>query len=187
MALQLNPVERASFIGAAQPLIADPTLLANVLTIEIIPVFIVLMFFAALLINSTRPADQQAGRELNRKINRLRERLRSDPLEAPAVSAEALQEAKDQSRKIAQRAREEREKCFEKFTPDQFALKSVECAKKIAAVSTAIQSLLQKLDTPLGGGITPENLIKGISASAAALIAALRALADYMGCDNLIF
>jgi len=187
LARQLNFIQQAAFLSTARPLIADRNLLANSIALEAIIVLLILLFFAALLIQSSNKANQEAGRELNRKVNRLRDRLRDDPSEAPAVSSEALKEARDQARKLAQRAREEREKCFDKFTPEQLAKKLKDCEKLIAAVTTAIQSLLQKANGPTGGGIKPENLIKGISASAAALITALRELATCMGCDNLLF
>jgi peptidoglycan hydrolase-like protein with peptidoglycan-binding domain len=187
LTIKLNPIQRASFVSTTQPLIADRTLLANTIALEAIIVILILLFFATLLVNSQNKANQEAGRELTRKVNNLREKLRADPSQAPAVSAQALKEAKDEAKALAERARVQREKCFEKFTPDQFAQKSRSCAKFITAVTTAIQSLIQKATTPTGGGITPESLIKGISASAAALITALRELGACMGCDNLFF
>lgn len=187
LAQSLRPNERTTFLSLAQPLAADRTLLANTATLEFVIILFILLVFSALLINSSNKANQEAGRDLARRVNNLRERLRSDPSQATAVTAEALQEAKKRARDLANEAQKQRESCFDKFTPDQFASKSRACAKEIAAVTTAIQSLLQKINTPTGGGITPESLMKGINASVAALLAALRALGTCMGCDNLFF
>lgn len=75
--------------------------------------------------------------------------------------------------------------CLQNFTPQQRAQKEVACAKLLAALSTAIQSLAEKANKPLGGGITAESPMRGIHASALALLEAMRNPGQCMGCNNL--
>ena len=187
LAIPLQPKERAAFFSMAQPMTTDRALLANITLVEAAVVLIILALIAALLIASANKSSQEMGRELDKKVRRLRERLRDEPAQSSAISAASLQAAKETGRALAKRAQDERKRCFDKFTPQQLLLKEQACKKFIAAVSAAIQSLSGKIDTPLGGGITEESLIKGIMASAVALIAALRELGTCMGCDNLFF
>lgn len=184
-----NFAQRASFSSSVRPLVgppvlANPAVLAGP-ALEALIILIILSAMAVLLINSQSKANQEAGRALQRQINSLRDKLLSEPAQAAAVAATALVTANEAAKKLAEQARSEREKCLENMIPQLRAKKLVECAQKLKDVSTAIQSLLQKTLTPTGGGITEETLIKGINVSSAALIAALRALGECTGCDNL--
>ena len=186
LATTLKPSERVAFIGLAQPLVADRTLLASFTLIEAAVVLMILALIAALLIASANTSSQEMGRELDRKVRRLRERLRDEPAQSAAISAASLEAARETGRALAQRAQDERQRCFDKFTPQVLAQKTRDCARFITAVSTLIQALAGKSNAPTGT-IREEDLIKGIMAAAVALIAALRELGTCMGCDNLFF
>ena len=187
---QLAPLQRASFVSGVQPFVgprvlANPAVLAGP-AIEALMLLIILLLMATILINSQNKANQEAGRALKRKIDNLRDRLLDDPADGAAVAAEALQAAKDNAQKLVDRAQAEREKCFERMTPQQRADKLRDCAKKVEAVTTAIKSLLEKIRAPIGR-FKPDDLIKGINFSAQALMEALRALGTCTGCDGLFF
>jgi hypothetical protein len=187
LALQLKPNERSAFFNLAQPLVADRTLLASVTLIEAAVVIMILALIASLLIASASPSSQEMGRELDRKVRRLRERLRDEPAQSAAISAASLEAARETGRALAKRAQDEQKRCFDKFTPQELAQKMRNCAKFVTAVTTFLQALIIKTNTGSAGQSQEDALIKGIMASAVALIAALRDLGTCMGCDNLFF
>jgi hypothetical protein len=187
LATQLQPNQRSAFFGLAQPLAADRSLQANVAAIGAVIILMILALFAALLIASSNKASQEMGQELARKINRLRERLRDEPAQSSAISAASLEAARETGRALVERAKTERQRCFDKFTPEELAQRTKNCLKFINAVTTFLQALIIKISTGSAGQSQEDALIKGIMASAVALIAALRELGDCMGCDNLFF
>ena len=75
----------------------------------------------------------------------------------------------------------ERDKCLGNLDPSKLS----KCAGALKKLSEAIQSLAQKLGTPPGGGIKPENLVKGIVFSVQRLMEIAREAAQCTGCDGL--
>jgi peptidoglycan hydrolase-like protein with peptidoglycan-binding domain len=190
LATSLRPQERSSFMSMAGPMvIANPAVIPAVV-IEAMMLLLILMLFAAILQNSQSKASKQAGRDLQREIERLTQKLKSNPEASESVAQEALDKAKKEGRALEQRTREERKKCFDKFTPDQLAKKLQDCAKFLKDVEILLQSLVTIIGRPVGGGGTgfhPQDIIRGISRVSGELIAALRSLGTCMGCDNLFF
>lgn len=126
LAIQLKPRERTAFFSLAKPLVADSTLLASVTLLEAAVVLMILALIAALLISSANKSSQEMGRELDRKVRRLRERLRDEPAQSAAISAASLEAARETGRALAKRAQDERQRCFDKFTPQQLG-----CVSKV--------------------------------------------------------
>ena len=179
----LDPPLRPQFLVQAQALLANRNLFGFS---EAVPLVIVVLFFIMLMMivlmqNSANPANREMAKEWNRRVNNLKERIRGKPVEVQ--TAESLEETKRMGQDVAQRAREEREKCLSNLDPT----KLTKCSRQIKALSEAIQSLLQKMVTRLGGGITPENLVKGIGNSARGVFEAARAMGECTGCDNMFF
>lgn len=175
----LGAAARGPFLSATRPLLNDPSLF-GVSLVEGAAVIIVLFFLlviAAVLVNSRSKESQQAGRDLAEKAERLRQQLEAAPAKAFVLLATALTLARQAARDLVDRARQARDKCKGNG--------SFECKKALAALSTAIQSLAEKANKKLGGGITPETLEEGIAFSTAAVIAAAAEAAEKCGCADL--
>jgi peptidoglycan hydrolase-like protein with peptidoglycan-binding domain len=181
IASQLSPGQRQEFVTGAQALMParNPNLLGAV---QAVPVVLVVLFFILLMMfviarSSNREADQEMAREWARRFQRLKESIKDKPVEVQ--TAETLKEAKQRGKDVADRIKADREKCLAQLDPAKLA----ECARVLKTLSDALQSLLQKLITPVGGGITPESLAKGIAFSIQAVFDAAKAVSKCTGCD----
>jgi peptidoglycan hydrolase-like protein with peptidoglycan-binding domain len=160
------PPGKTNLLGAAQ---AVP--------VVVIVILFFLLMMVVILQNSRREADRQLAREWDRRFQRLKESIRGKPVEVQ--TAETLEEAKQRGKDVKKRVTEDRDKCLANLDPAKLA----KCARVLKILADAIQSLLQKLITRTGGGITPENLAKGIAFSIQAVFDAARAAAECTGCD----
>lgn len=147
------------------------------LPILIVIFFIFLLMMVIVLQSSHREADRKLAQEMDRRAQRLRELIKGKPLAIQV--AETLKEIKQRAKEIADRAKDNKDKCLANLTPE----KEKECEKILKKLSEAIQSLLQKIRTPVGGGITPEKLVEGIGFSITALLAAAKAASECTGCE----
>ncbi|HLJ47395.1 MAG TPA: peptidoglycan-binding domain-containing protein [Bryobacteraceae bacterium] len=161
--------------GAKSPVIAATLVEQGI----IIVLFFVIMMMIVLAQNSANPATRQMGEEWAKKFNRLKERIKDKPVETQ--TAETLQQTKRMAEDVKNRAISERDKCLSNLDPK----KITDCAGVLKKLSEAIQSLIQKLNTGTGGGITPENLVKGIAFSVQRLMEIAREAAQCTGCDGL--
>jgi ABC-type transport system involved in cytochrome bd biosynthesis fused ATPase/permease subunit len=194
LALSLSKAEQVTFLRYAQPLVAQqafvarPPVIGNAPPIPwpVVIVFLLMILMMAVALQSRNPAVQQMGREWEKKINQLRERIKD--MSSEQAEAASLEQTKAMAREYADKAIAERDKCLEQLQANPQRLQKLrDCKTKFEKLTEAIKNLLQKLTTPLGGGRTPETLIKGIDFSVKALIEALRDLGTCTGCDNLFF
>jgi hypothetical protein len=141
--------------------------------------FVFLLFLIMMATQSRNPATQKMGQEWAKRLNQTREQTKDQPAEVQAATL--LEETKKIGKETADRAREERDKCQNSLDPKKLQ----ECASEFKRLSEAIQSLLEKLKKPLGGGITPDSLAKGISESMKAVWEAEAELGKCTGCPNM--
>jgi hypothetical protein len=176
-----DPAQQQYFLMQARALIPprNPNLIGTTLVEggAVILLLIILLFMVLLLQSSHRKADQEMAKEWNRRFQRLKESIRGKPVEVQ--TAETYEEAKQRGRDVAKRVREDLDKCLENLDP----ARAQKCAGVIKVLTTAIQSLLQKIITRLGGGIKPENVAKGIAESIKAVFEAAKAVSECTGCD----
>jgi uncharacterized membrane protein len=177
-----DQVQRQYFLTQARALVPprNPNLFGAVQVapvVVIIILFFILLMMVLVLQNSHRKADQELAKEWNRRFERLKDSIRDKPVEVQ--TAETLKEAKQRADDVVKRVKEDREKCLENLDP----AKLQKCAGVLKALSTAIQSLIQKTITRIGGGITPEKLAAGIAESIKAVFEAAKAVAECTGCD----
>jgi hypothetical protein len=180
----LGPGQRQDFLIHAQAEAGprNPNVLGAIQgaapVVVVVVLFFLLLMMWVIVRSSPRKADQELAREWDRRLQRLKESIKDKPVEVQ--TAETLEEAKRRAKDVVERVKADREKCLEKFgtgTPPPL------CAKALKKLSEALQSLLQKQVTRVGGGITPEKLAKGIGESIQAVFDAAKEVSDKCGCD----
>ena len=191
IARMLDPALQAQFLSRARPLLPknEPPRPGPVVG-QVLPIFdprvllilLVIVLLILILSNSRNPALRDAGRAMEQRFNRLREKLRGQPVDMQ--EAQTLEEVKEMGGDLAERAAAERDKCLEGLDPKKLQ----NCAKgELKKLNEVIHSLLEKILKRTGGGIRPENLAKGIAATAMELIAVARAFGQCTGCENMFF
>src|SRR5262249_19715915 len=145
---------RAAFVASCDSFITDlnqlqlPTAAAEIpVILFILACFALMTFLIILMLQSNNSARRDTGKAWDQRLGQLKQRFKTEPAEL--VPAETYSEVKKMANELAQTDILEREKCLDMLKAKQIKL-DPDCERKLKRLNETIQSLLQKINAPLG-------------------------------------